>query len=108
MSVVCMLQAWTSFAIQSDGVAHRITEHARHLSATTLEALDKLIRDKRNAKRKYASERRRIEAVNSKVADDVEKLKKSYREYARETETYKKKYEDMLQQKKAKPKEIDK
>lgn len=102
-----LAKAWTTFAAQSDAVAQKITEHARHLSGTTLECLDKLIREKRNAKRKYTSERRRIEVANNKVAEEVEKLKKTYRESAKETESYKKKYEESVQ-KKAKQKDVDK
>ena len=94
------------FLQQSDCLSQRITEHAKHRNSTTLEHLEKLINAKRNARRRFATERRRVDLQFAKVQEEVEKLKKQYRDFAKDTETQKNKFEESL--KKNKPKDIEK
>ena len=72
-----------------------ITEFSHLLNSTTLKRLDQLIEDKRNLLKKYKNEKFRVESGFKQESDEIERLRKTYQENAKESETGKRKYEEV-------------
>lgn len=66
------------------------------MNSTTLKRLDQLIEDKRNLLKKYKNERFRIESGFKQESDEIGRLRKTYQDNAKEAESCKRKYEEVL------------
>ena len=81
---------------ESENKAKLILAFSNLLNSTTLKRLDQLIDDKRNLLKKYKSEKFRTESSYKQESDEVDRLRKTYQENAKDSETGKRKYEEVL------------
>ena len=89
-------QAWCTYIFESENKAKLITEFSNLLNSTTLKRLDQLIDDKRNLLKKYKSEKFRTESTYKQESDEIDRLRKTYQENAKDSETAKRKYAEVL------------
>ena len=66
------------------------------LKSTTLKKLDQLIDDKRNLLEKFKSEKFRVESSYKQESDEIDRLRTTYQENAKDSETGKRKYGKVL------------
>ena len=88
-------QAWGTYIAESETKAKLITEFTNILNSTTLKRLDQLIEDKRNLLKKYRIEKFRVDSGYKQESDEIDRLRKTYQDNAKESETGKRKYEEV-------------
>ena len=98
-------QAWCSYIAESETKAKLITEFTNILNSTTLKRLEQLIEDKRSLLRKYNQERFRVDSSYKQESAEINRLKKTYQDNAKESESGKRKYEEVLSKDKFNSKE---
>lgn len=65
------------------------------MNSTTLKRLEQLIEDKKSLLRKYKNEKFRIDSSFKQESDEIERLKKTYQDNAKESESGKRKFEEV-------------
>lgn len=98
-------KAWCSYIAESETKAKLITEFTNILNSTTLKRLEQLIEDKRSLLRKYNQERFRVDSSYKQESAEINRLKKTYQDNAKESESGKRKYEEVLSKDKFNSKE---
>lgn len=88
-------QAWGTYIAESETKAKLITEFTNVLNSTTLKRMDQLIEDKRNLLKKYRVEKFRVDSGYKQESDEIDRLRKTYQDNAKESETGKRKYEEV-------------
>ncbi|XP_073239264.1 tyrosine-protein kinase Fer-like isoform X2 [Porites lutea] len=88
-------KAWGTYIAESETKAKLITEFTNILNSTTLKRLDQLIEDKRNLLKVYRIEKFRVDSGCKQESDEIDRLRKTYQDNAKESETGKRKYEEV-------------
>ncbi|CAH3034749.1 unnamed protein product [Porites lobata] len=88
-------KAWGTYIAESETKAKLITEFTNILNSTTLKRVDQLIEDKRNLLKKYRVEKFRVDSGYKQESDEIDRLRKTYQDNAKESETGKRKYEEV-------------
>lgn len=89
-------KAWCTYITESESKAKLITEFTNTLNSTSLKILDQLIEDKRNLLKKYRNEKFRVDSAFKQESDEIDRLRKTYQDNAKESESGKRKYEEVL------------
>ena len=95
-------QVWQMLMTEMDSVSALMSQNAQALNTTCVQALDKLISNKKLSKKRFATCRQTVDAAYGRTAERVTKLKKVYRETAREVEGAKHRYLNAVKSGKAK------
>lgn len=85
-------KAWCSYIAESESKAKMITEFTNNLNSSTLKRLEQLLEDKRSLLRKYTQEKFRVDSSFKQETAEIDRLKKTYQDNARESEAGKRKY----------------
>ncbi|KAM5300495.1 tyrosine-protein kinase Fer isoform 1-T1 [Ctenodactylus gundi] len=90
-------KSWLLMIQQTEQLSRIMKTHAEDLNSGPLHGLTMLIRDKQQVKRSYMGFHQQIEAEMIKVTKtELEKLKSSYRQLIKETNSAKEKYKEAL------------
>ena len=84
---------------ESEAKAKLGAQLANAINTSTLKRLDQLTEDKRTLLKKYKNERFKVDSEFKQESGEIDRLTKTYRENARDTESAKNKYEDALHKK---------
>ena len=90
------LQAWCTYISESETKAKLIVEFTNLLNSRTLKRLEQLIEDKRSLLRKYKNEKFKVDCGFKQEADEIDRLRKTYQDNGKESESAKRKYEEVL------------
>lgn len=101
-------QAWAVFIKESDNKAQLINQFSTHISTNTFSKLDQLIQDRKSLLKRYSNERFRIDSEYKQESDEIDRLRRTYRDNSKESINAKTKYEDVVTKEKASQKEWDK
>ena len=101
-------QAWCTYITESEKKAKFITEFANLLNSTTIKKLEQLIDDKRTLLKRYRNERFKIESCFKQESDEIDRLRKTYQDNAKESEHGKRKYEESVLKEKSNTKDWEK
>ena len=102
------MQAWSTYLKESDTKAQLINQFATLISTNTFTKLDQLIQDRKSFLKRYRTERFRVDSEYKQESDEIDRLRRTYRDNAKESENAKTKYEEVITKEKATPKDWEK
>ncbi|XP_048580997.1 tyrosine-protein kinase Fer isoform X2 [Nematostella vectensis] len=101
-------KAWSVYISESEAKSRLVSQFSNQVSSITFPKLEQLIQDKKNLLRKYRTERFRVDSEYKQESDEIDRLRRTYRDNAKDAENAQKRYEEVITKDKMNAKEWDK